>query len=280
MTQYKKFGGVQQIFLSLKTMARKNTIPPNLKQILEKGDQLYQPGISVDCVIFGFHENMLKILLLQVKYVNKFALPGGFILRDEPIEQAAYRVLKERTGVNNIFLQQFNVFGNPDRSDATVHQAGYMEHGVKIPKDNWLLQRFITVGYYALIDFTEVKFGDVIFEEGCEWIDINKLGNLMMDHEAIILNALETLRTQLAYLPIGRNLLPKKFTMPELQKLYETILAQKLDRRNFQRKMLGFGILNRLNETKKGGAHKAPFLYTFHDKKYQKALKEGLYGSW
>ena len=106
MTQYKKFGGVQQIFLSLKTMARKNTIPPNLKQILEKGDQLYQPGISVDCVIFGFHENMLKILLLQVKYVNKFALPGGFILRDEPIEQAAYRVLKERTGVNNIFLQQ------------------------------------------------------------------------------------------------------------------------------------------------------------------------------
>mgnify|MGYP003343695027 len=101
-----------------------------------------------------------------------------------------------------------------------------------------------------------------------------------MDHNLIVEKALETLRIQLAYLPIGKNLLPKKFTMPELQKLYETILNKPLDRRNFQRKILGFGILNKLNETRKGGAHKAPFLYTFNDKKYQKALKEGLYGSW
>ena len=102
----------------------------------------------------------------------------------------------------------------------------------------------------------------------------------MMDHAEIVQKALETLRTQLAYLPIGKNLLPKKFTMPELQKLYETILNEKLDRRNFQRKLLSFGILNRLTETKKGGAHKAAYLYTFNEKKYQKALKEGLYGSW
>jgi hypothetical protein len=116
--------------------------------------------------------------------------------------------------------------------------------------------------------------------EHCEWVDIHKLDSMMMDHKDIVLKALESLRTQLAYSPIGKNLLPKKFTMPELQKLYETILDQKLDRRNFQRKMLSFGILNKLNETRKGGAHKAPFLYTFNDKKYQKALKEGLYGSW
>jgi hypothetical protein len=102
----------------------------------------------------------------------------------------------------------------------------------------------------------------------------------MMDHHDIVMSALDTLRTQLAYMPIGRNLLPKKFTMPELQKLYETILGKNLDRRNFQRKMLSFGIFNKLAETRKGGAHKAPFLYTFNDKKYQKALKEGLYGSW
>ncbi|MEN9701993.1 MAG: hypothetical protein RIR55_1335 [Bacteroidota bacterium] len=280
MTQYKNFRGVSQIFLPLTTMAKKGQLPANFKALLEKGDQIYQPGISVDCTIFGFHENVLKVLLLQVKQSNKWALPGGFIFKDETIDKAAYRVLQERTGVENIFLQQFNAFGDPHRSDPTIHQNRYLEYGIKIPKGNWLLQRFITIGFYALIDFTEVDLEDAKRTEGAEWIDINKLSDLMMDHEAIVLKALESLRTQLAYLPIGRNLLPKKFTMPELQKLYETILDQKLDRRNFQRKMIGFGILNKLSETRKGGAHKAPFLYTFNDKKYQKALKEGLYGSW
>jgi ADP-ribose pyrophosphatase YjhB (NUDIX family) len=261
-------------------MAIKATIPLKQKTLLEKGDKLYQPGISVDCAIFGFHENALKVLLVKIKQVDKWALPGGFIFKNETIETAAYRVLQERTGVANIFLQQFNAFGEPDRSDTSIHQARYLEYGIKIPKDNWLLQRFITIGFYALIDFTEVNLQDADANEGAEWIDITKLSNLMMDHENIVSKALEALRTQLAYLPIGRNLLPKKFTMPELQKLYETILDQKLDRRNFQRKLIGFGILNKLAETRKGGAHKAPFLYTFNDKKYQKALKEGLYGSW
>jgi ADP-ribose pyrophosphatase YjhB (NUDIX family) len=268
---------VALIFLN---MAIKATIPLKQKTLLEKGDKLYHPGISVDCTIFGFHENMLKVLLLKVKQSDKWGLPGGFIFKNETIENAAYRVLQERTGVANIFLQQFNTFGEPHRSDSSIHQARYLGYGIKIPKDNWLLQRFITIGFYALIDFTEVDLEDAIINEGAEWIDINKLDNLMMDHESIVLKALEALRTQLAYLPIGRNLLPKKFTMPELQKLYETILGQQLDRRNFQRKMIGFGILNKLTETRKGGAHKAPFLYTFNDKKYQKALKEGLYGSW
>ncbi|MEK0422375.1 MAG: hypothetical protein RLZ95_285 [Bacteroidota bacterium] len=261
-------------------MAKKATIPTHLKNLLEKGDKIYQPGISVDCAIFGFHENALKVLLLQISPSKKWALPGGFILKNEPIENAAYRVLQERTGVNNIFLQQFNAFGDPNRSDAKIHQNKFLELDIKIPKDHWLIQRFITIGFYALIDFTEVQISKDSYDEGAEWIDINKLNNLMMDHENIIQKALEVLRTQLAYLPIGRNLLPKKFTMPELQKLYETILGQQLDRRNFQRKMIGFGILNKLTETRKGGAHKAPFLYTFNDKKYQKALKEGLYGSW
>lgn len=262
-------------------MAKKASLHPNLKQLLEKGNQIYQTGISVDCVIFGFHENVLKILVLDVQYINKKALPGGFIKINEPVEEAAYRVLQERTGVHNIYLQQFEVFSNPTRSDSTVHQRRYKDFGIKIPKNNWLLQRFITIGYFALIDFTEVKTIDrQIDAEHCVWVDINKLDSMMMDHKDIVLKALETLRTQLAYTPIGKNLLPKKFTMPELQKLYETILDQKLDRRNFQRKMISFGILNKLNETRKGGAHKAPFLYTFNDKKYQKALKEGLYGSW
>jgi hypothetical protein len=151
---------------------------------------------------------------------------------------------------------------------------------VKIPKDNWLIQRFITIGFYALVDFNEVKIQPSEQEAQWQWMDIEYLNGLMMDHAAIVQKALETLRTQLAYLPIGKNLLPKKFTMPELQKLYETILNEKLDRRNFQRKLLSFDILNRLTETKKGGAHKAAYLYSFNEKKYQKALKDGLYGSW
>ena len=262
-------------------MAKSASLHPGLKQLLEKGDKLYQSGISVDTVIFGFHENVLKILVLDMQYSQKRALPGGFIKINEPVEDAAYRVLQERTGVSNIFLQQFDVFSNPTRSDASVHQSRYKEHGIKIPKDNWLIQRFITIGFYALIDFTEVKTSDSQFDsEYCEWVDIHKLDAMIMDHKEIVFKALDSLRTQLAYTPIGKNLLPKKFTMPELQKLYETILDKKLDRRNFQRKMISFGILNKLNETRKGGAHKAPFLYTFNDKKYQKALKEGLYGSW
>ena len=261
-------------------MAKRIPILNNKKHILEKGDKIFLPGISVDCVIFGFHENALKVLLLKVENTNKWALPGGFIKKNEPIEQAADRVLQERTGVQNIFLQQFNVFGDPNRSDARIHQNRYLEYGIKIPRDNWLLQRFITVGFYALIDFSDENLKDVVSDETTAWIDVNKLSHLMMDHEAIVLKALEALRSQLAYLPIGRNLMPKKFTMPELQKLYETILDRKLDRRNFQRKMLGFDILNKLSEIRKGGAHKAPFLYSFNDKKYQKALKDGLYGSW
>jgi len=261
-------------------MTKSRQIPNSLKLLLEKGDKIYQPGISVDCAIFGFHENALKVLLLKIQEANKWALPGGFIKINEPIENAAYRVLQERTGVDNIFLQQFNAFGEPDRSDPWIHQSRFQEYGIKIPKDHWLLQRFITIGFYALIDITQLNLEDIITDESATWIDINKLSDLMMDHETIVLRALESLRTQLAYLPIGRNLLPKKFTMPELQKLYETILDRKLDRRNFQRKMIGFGILNKLSETRKGGAHKAPFLYSFNDKKYQKALKEGLYGSW
>jgi 8-oxo-dGTP diphosphatase len=261
-------------------MAIKNDLPAYLKQLLEKGDLQYQAGISVDCVILSFHEQQLKILLLKMETVNKWALPGGFIKKSEPIEEAAYRVLKERTGVKDIFLQQFHVFGAPDRSDASIHQKRYLNYGVRIPKNNWLIQRFITVGFYALVDFNEVKIQSSEQASQCKWIDFEHLSGLMMDHEAIVHKAIETLRTQLAYLPIGKNLLPKKFTMPELQKLYETILDRKLDRRNFQRKMLGFDILNKLSELRKGGAHKAPFLYSFNDKKYQKALKDGLYGSW
>ncbi len=263
-------------------MSKTPVLPASLKQLLVKGNELFLPGISIDCVIFGFHENTLKLLLLDSAKSNKWTLPGGFVLKSEDINDAAYRVLLERTGLNDIYLKQFDVFGQPNRTDASVHKTTFEQYGSKIPKDHWMIQRFVSVGYFALIDYTNFSIQNDPINSVYDWKGIEQVKHLPIEHDhgAIIQKALESLRTQLAYLPIGKNLLPKKFTMPELQKLYETILNKPLDRRNFQRKILGFGILNKLNETRKGGAHKSPFLYTFNDKKYQKALKEGLYGSW
>ena len=263
-------------------MSKSPSLPASLKQLLVKGNEHFLPGISIDCVIFGFHENTLKLLLLDSAKSNKWTLPGGFVLKSEDINDAAYRVLLERTGLKDIYLKQFDVFGQPNRTDASVHKTTFEQYGSKIPKDHWMIQRFVSVGYFALIDYTNFSIQNDPINSVYDWKGIEQVKHLPIEHDhgTIIQKALESLRTQLAYLPIGKNLLPKKFTMPELQKLYETILNKPLDRRNFQRKMLGFGILNKLNETRKGGAHKSPFLYTFNDKKYQKALKEGLYGSW
>ena len=152
--------------------------------------------------------------------------------------------------------------------------------GIKVNKDHWLIQRFITVGFYALVDFAVVIPEPDMNSVSCEWHEIPSISELFMDHKNILDNALETLRLQLNHQPIGYNLLPQKFTMPELQKLYETILDKKLDRRNFQRRMNSFGFVKRLKETRKGGSHKAPFLYSFDLRKYKKALQEGLQGGW
>ena len=235
--------------------------------------------ISLDCVIFGFHENELKILLLQLKYTKEWALPGGFAEKEETLEEAASRTLKERTGLDNIFLKQFHVFSDPQRSKENPAVKDLKESGAD-PNIEWFSQRFVSVGFYALVDYEKVNPTPDFFSDHCEWKALEEIDNLMMDHRKILDKALETLRLQLSYQPIGYNLLPEKFTMPELQKLYETILGKSLDRRNFQRKILSYKILNKLDERKKGGAYKAPYLYEFNLGNYNKALKEGFSGSW
>jgi 8-oxo-dGTP diphosphatase len=252
----------------------------SVQEMIREGGKYFMPSLSLDCVIFGFHENELKVLLLKMKNADTWALPGGFIYKNEDIEQAAIRVLKERTGIDDIFLQQFHVFGNPKRADKKFLLGMLKKDGIHVKKDNWILQRFLTVGYYALVDFAFVTPIPDLSSVACEWWDLQEIRELFMDHKHILDKALETLRLQLNHQPIGYNLLPKKFTMPELQKLYETILDKKLDRRNFQRRMTGYGILKRLSETRKGGAHKAPYLYSFDLRKYRKALQEGLQGGW
>ena len=247
-----------------------------LKEYCTKASENYLPHISIDCVVFGFHEGLMKVLVLKVKNEDSWYLPGGFVLKDEPIENAANRILKERTGLDEIFLQQFHVFGDPQRSKE--HFDMYKD---MLPaKENWFANRFLTIGYYALVDFFGTTPTPDELAERCVWRGLDDLPTFKLDHALILKTALDTLRLQISYQPIGYNLMPKEFTMPELQKLYETILDKKLDRRNFQRRMLAFGTLRRSEQLRKGGAHTAPYLYSFDLENYRAALKEGFKGAW
>lgn len=246
-----------------------------VEDIFLKGHEKYLPHLSIDCVILGFHTNELRVLLLKQRNVRQWALPGGFIMKEEPIDEAARRILEKRTGLKNIYLKQFETFGATDRSSPAANQQ--FLKGVSIDASgSWLFNRFITIGYYALVEYSKVNPVPDEISECCEWFDVNNLPETIHDHGEILKKAWESLRLQLNYYPIGYNLLPEKFTLPELQKLYETILNRPLDRRNFHRKIMTTGILVRLNEVKAGVAHKAPFLYKFDLTRYNTALKTGL----
>ena len=235
----------------------------------KKAYEIYVPHISVDTVIFGFNGDQLKVLLLKMKFNHQYFLPGGYMKKDENLESAAIRILRERTQLDKIFLQEFAVFSELNRSEETFKD---------FPDDLWHKKRFISVGYYALVNHKDVSpIGDEL-SESCDWIILDELEsqNITMDHKQIIEKALNTLREQISYKPIGLNLLPEKFTLPELQKLYEAILGRTLNRGNFYRKIKNIGILKKLDEQRKGGAHKAPDLYTFDQENYFKILENGI----
>ena len=235
----------------------------------KKAYEIYVPHISVDTVIFGFNGDQLKVLLLKMKFNHQYFLPGGYMKKDENLESAAIRILRERTQLDKIFLQEFAVFSELNRSEETFND---------FPDDLWHKKRFISVGYYALVNHKDVSpIGDEL-SESCDWIILDELEsqNITMDHKKIIEKALNTLREQISYKPIGLNLLPEKFTLSELQKLYEAILGRTLNRGNFYRKIKNIGILKKLDEKRKGGAHKAPDLYTFDQVNYFKILENGI----
>lgn len=247
----------------------------DFKKIIEeksaKAWEMYIPNLSVDCVVFGFQDVTLKVLVTKLKDKNVWALPGGYVLKEDTLNEAANRILYQRTGAENIYLQQFKIFSDLNRSDGVFED---------FPDTLWNKQRFLSVGFYALVDFSHVNLVMDNISDACEWVSIEELPDFMMDHREIFDKALETLRRQLNHKPIGYNLLPEKFTMPELQKLYEIILGKKLNRGNFYRKMLRYDILEKLEESRKGGAHKAPDLYRFDLEKYQLALKNGFNEGW
>ena len=242
-----------------------------LTQQIERNADRYLPNVSVDCVIFGFHQNQLRVLLMRWTNASLWSLPGGTIFRDESVDTAAYRILKDRTLLEEVFLKQFYLFGEVERVRNEDYDATFAKLGVPFDVAKKLLDRTISVGYYALVEFSKVTPTPNMLDEECRWWDIDDIPPMIFDHNHIVKKALETLRQQLSYLPIGLTLLPEKFTMPELQKLYETLLGRELDRRNFQKQMLSFDFLERLEERKTGGAYKSPYLYRFIKDKYEKA---------
>ena len=214
------------------------------------------PQITVDTVIFTIQEGILKVLLVKRRippFIGKFAIPGGFVHEDEDLDQAAARELREETGVSDVYLEQLYSFGKPNRD----------------PRG-----RVVTVAYFALISADrKLKAGSDAAEAA--WHPMNDLPPLAFDHATILNYALERLRNKLEYTTVGFQLLPEKFTLTELQAVYEAILEKKLDKRNFRRKMSVLKILKPLTEYRRGGRRPAQ-LYRFVAPRFEKLKDRGI----
>lgn len=248
-----------------------------LEDIFNAPDK-YLRNVSIDNVIFGYHQKELKVLLMRPQGLSKWTVCGGYIRKTETIEEAAKRIAKERTGLDNLFLEQFRTFGNPERTrDAGMSLKELVKlRGVKEKDLNWMVDYFVSVGFYTLTEFDLVKPTGEFNSEECKWWNIAKLPPLLFDHKLIITEALKSLRLNINHYPIGYELLPEKFTLPEITSLYETILEKELDDRNFSKKLMATGIVIKLNEKRYIGPHRSPFLYMFNKEKYDEALKNGM----
>ena len=214
-------------------------------------------SVTIDSVVFGFEKGHLEILLVKhgrgIKK-GEWGLPGGWIKRDEGIDQAASRLLKELTGIEDIYLEQLKAFGAPDR---------------------FPLGRIITIGYYALINKEQydIKAGYTASE--AQWFRMDKIPDLIYDHGEILKFSIKKLRSRVKQAPIGFNLLPEKFTLLQLMQLYEEILGMKLDKPNFRRKFLKMKLMIDLKEKEKNVPHRAAKLYSFDDEVYKKLTEKG-----
>lgn len=231
------------------------------------------PNISTDCVIFGFDYDALSVLLIEKRYqsgnladfqVEGLKLPGSLIYDEEDLDQAAQRVLRELTGVEDLYLVQFSAFGTPGR----VSQA---------PDHKWLeahthleIKRVVTVAYFSLVSIAATRL-----REGSCWIPVNTVGQLAFDHNTILEQALTALRLHLKNNPrVALELLPEKFSLRQLQTVYEVILGRKLDNRNFRKKIMRAPYIKPLREKQKGVAHKPATLYSFDLELYTEILRE------
>jgi ADP-ribose pyrophosphatase YjhB (NUDIX family) len=231
-------------------------------------------NLSYDSVIFGFNGQQLKILILEYHNTGLFALPGGFVRRNESLDEAVKRGLKERTGLDQVYLEQFHTFGNLTRSDAVAMKRILEGNGYDLNAHHWMLDRYLSVAYYALINYDEVHPEPDELSDSINWYAVDELPPLMMDHKEIVCKALEVLRNNLERKLVGIKLLPSKFTMKQLQRVYESVLGEDLRRTTFQRRLLGMDILERHEKLFEGKAHKAPYLYSFKSNIEKKLVNE------
>jgi ADP-ribose pyrophosphatase YjhB (NUDIX family) len=243
---------------------------------LRMDTSVLMPGLSIDCVIVGYDHSRLHILVTKVIDTDIWSLPGGFIRKDENMDQAASRILEERSGMTLPYLQQFYTFGDVNRRKHSPLQSQLKSHIQLQEMLSWLEQRFISTGYLSLVDMRKSNPSPDVLSEVCRWIPVNELPDLLYDHGNIVKKALEHVRNQINYMPVGKSLLPERFTMKEFQLLYESILGRELDRSNFQKKMLRLGFLKRHEKMKGGGSHKAPYLYSFDTDTYNELLEKGI----
>lgn len=216
--------------------------------------------VAVDCIILGFNKNELNVLLYKRKFEplkGQWSLMGGFVKSGESINEAASRVLTECTGIDDLFMEQVGAYGEVTRD---------------------LGERVISVAYYSLINMD--KFSSEVLEEyNAAWVKISDLPNLIFDHVKMITDTLSILKRKAATRPVGFNLLPEKFTLPQLQSLYEAIYQTALDKRNFRKKLNSMDILEKLEEKDKKSSKRGAFFYTFNKEKYDKLLEDGFYFS-
>jgi ADP-ribose pyrophosphatase YjhB (NUDIX family) len=212
--------------------------------------------VALDCIIFGFGDDELKLLLLKRKFEpakGQWSLMGGFLNANESLDDAARRVLQNLTGLKNIFMEQLYAFGETKRDPG---------------------ERTISIAYYALIkvDENDSKLAEA---NGAHWVSVNAIPHLIFDHNQMVGKALRTLRSRAERKPLGFELLPEKFTLPQLQALYEAIYQEQLDKRNFRKKILETGLLEKLEEKDKENSKKGAFLYKFNKRKYQRFAELG-----
>jgi 8-oxo-dGTP diphosphatase len=216
-----------------------------------------RPSVTVDCVVFGFDEGDLKVLLIKRNgepYRGKWALPGGFVGMDESLDEAAMRELREETGLPKLYLEQLYTFGSPERD----------------PRG-----RVISVAYYALVKLADYRLAAATDAADVAWFSVADAPSLAFDHSEILDTAIRRLKGKVRYQPVGFELLPVKFTLSQLQHLYEAVLEESLDKRNFRKKIVGTGLLVELDEIEQDVAHRAARLYKFDDRKYRQLAKKG-----
>ncbi len=220
-----------------------------------------RPNLTVDIVVMGYHDDLgegsLSLLLIKrgtEPFKDRWALPGGFVRLEETLEEAAVRELSEEAGVRNVFLEQLYTFGAVQRD----------------PRD-----RVVSVAYYALVESTKFKLKASTDASDAKWFPVDRLPKLAFDHSEIVKTAVLRLRNKVRYEPIGFELLPRKFTLSQIQKLYELILGQDLDKRNFRRKILSYGILKELDDKLEDVPYRSPSLYKFDEAKYRALAKSG-----